>query len=381
MTFKQIPELYFVDRNSYSDKPETYFKIDMKWVEEGEIKEKRAYPDDPDDLSMEYYIGNPDNNITKIEFRQRFNNKIIDWNSVETIYFHPSCTVPRFKLQKFYASKQVKAIKDEDKADVILYGSNYITGIFENDTDDFVKKTTLINRIKKHTPKQNLDTEILPALELSTSEYVILAGYNNPFKKENKDKSINYNYISDYNKYEQLTQRGAKFYHQDNVLTDIATGVIDNTMFRSICTMFSSEDGANHTIAMEIMSNCSYKESIVYLLELMRRYYGVEMFQSNTRNHVSFKALRSYLQYEPRHVDGMDNIIENLIEKNLLTEVNYRLILDLTKEKVNADKLGENSGYNREDTSWILKEIDLIPEYKAKIIWDKKKEPQLIDAV
>ena len=387
--FKQIPtvELLYKDKDDKSKGK--YYKLDKRWIQDAEMKQDVEEDVDPDyktpEEELEWTIGEhqPWNVELKIT-----DDTVIDWDKMSTMYFHPSCTVPRFKLQAFCADKKVKSIRDKDKADVILYGSNFSNNIVNADCSNFVKRIALIKRMKKHRYKRNLHTEIIPALEAMTDEYIVLPEdyqNDNDLEKDNTYPDqiiVNYNYIQEYDKYVLI--QSDNFYHQDNVLAELGSGAMDDATYRRLCDMFSSKDQENHVVAMEVMSNCNYKESIVYLLELMRRYYGGPIFNSSERKHVSFKALRLYLQYEPRTInEGMDSLVKGVIAKGLLTEANYKLILALIEEKVNKDKLGEQEShiYTQEDSTWILTGIDLAPEYKALVIWDKKQEPQLIEVL
>jgi len=376
--YEQIPIVDFEEKNHHYKREKTQYIVKNIWVETGEIIEKRI-PPDPDDSYSEEEIERYKGTESSTDHRSLIGTKVPDWNNIKTIHFHPSCTVPRFKLQQFCSKKKVKVIRDEDKADIILYGANFTNTIFQSNNNPFLKKTTVISRLKKNKSFYNSHTDIIPFLEASSSEYVIIEGYHNPLKKD-KDFDVEYEYINDYDKYTLLTAHENKFYHQDNVLAELGTGAMDNATYRSLRNMFDSKDKANHVVAMEVMSNCNYQESIVYLLELMRRYYNEPIFENSQRNQVSFKALRLYLQYEPRNNNTVDELVENVIKKGLLTEANYNLIIELILEKVNFDKTNEDS-YEGEDRSWILKIIDLAPEHKEKIIWNKKEEPQLTLAI
>ena len=376
--YEQIPILGFEEKSDYYKREKTQYIVKNIWVEAGEIIEKRTPPDPDDHYSkeeIEHYKGSENSTNSKT----LIGAKVPDWNNIKTIHFHPSCTVPRFKLQQFCSNKKVKVIRDENKADIILYGANFSNNILQSTYNVFIKKTTAITRLKKNKPFYNTYTDIIPFLEASSSEYVIIDGYHNPLRKD-KDLDVSYEYINDSDKYTLLTAHENKFYHQDNVLAELGTGAMDDATYRRLCDMFNSKDEENHTVAMEVMANCNYQDSIVYLLELMRRYYNEPIFKNDHRNQVSFKALRLYLQYEPRNNDTIDELVENVIKKNLLTEANYRLILKLIEEKVNYDKTNEDS-FGGEDRSWILKIIDLAPEHKEKIIWNKKEEPQLTLAI
>ena len=84
--------------------------------------------------------------------------------------------------------------------------------------------------------------------------------------------------------------------------------------------MIKSSDEDNQILAMEIMANCDYKKSLIYLLVLFEKHGHI--FQHNrTKNHVNFKSVVSYLGIDRRYMSiHIDKIIEVLIDKKALTE-------------------------------------------------------------
>jgi len=64
--------------------------------------------------------------------------------------------------------------------------------------------------------------------------------------------------------------------------------LINDEVFKQLTMMLSSTDTDNHVIAMEIMANSRYKDSLLYLQMLFKDHSNV-MEASNTKNHVNFK--------------------------------------------------------------------------------------------
>jgi hypothetical protein len=96
---------------------------------------------------------------------------------------------------------------------------------------------------------------------------------------------------------------------------DAAT--IDNTMFLQISDMFNSSDQDNHILAMEIMANCNYIDSLLYIEMLFEKYSG-HMSNCRTRNHVNFKSLISFLNKDKSYMGtNIDDIVESLIAKDV----------------------------------------------------------------
>jgi hypothetical protein len=89
-------------------------------------------------------------------------------------------------------------------------------------------------------------------------------------------------------------------------------------MFNTLSEMFESSDHDNWILAMEIMANCQYRESILYL-GLLFYEYGNRIEQMSTKRHINFKSLVNYLGTD---ISGLskDNVVDILIRKNCVTE-------------------------------------------------------------
>jgi hypothetical protein len=83
--------------------------------------------------------------------------------------------------------------------------------------------------------------------------------------------------------------------------------------------MFKSSDKDNHVIAMEIMANSKYRESLLYIHILFKEHYN-SIYNSSTKNHVNFKSLLSYLGKDRYSFQsGLTSIIDSLKDKGVLT--------------------------------------------------------------
>ena len=86
----------------------------------------------------------------------------------------------------------------------------------------------------------------------------------------------------------------------DSVLIDLDT-------YQNLRNMFNSSDTDNHVMAMEIMANANYLDSLLHL-EMLFFHHAVQIDNSRTRNHVNFKSLKNYLgrgSYSNTHIDGV----------------------------------------------------------------------------
>jgi hypothetical protein len=134
--------------------------------------------------------------------------------------------------------------------------------------------------------------------------------------------------------------------------------------------MFKSSDSDNHILAMEIMANCNYIDSLLYI-EMLFEKYANHMSNCHTKNHVNFKSLLSFLGKNKNYMNtDIDDIMKSLIDKD---------VLDIDKVNVIMKYYGEriaNSGGNdyfevktitlNEDTSKLLNTNyvhELIPDF------------------
>ena len=124
--------------------------------------------------------------------------------------------------------------------------------------------------------------------------------------------------------------------------------------------MFDSSDTDNHVLAMEIMANSKYEDSVLYLLMLISE-NAYKINNSNTRNHVNFKSMLTYFNWQPRDVNHQttDSIIEMIDKKGLLT---VEMIKRLYQEY--SDDIIRNIHY---DDVFEVKEITIKKEYLEKL--------------
>jgi len=356
----------------------TYYEIEMVTVRAGEIKDLiLEKDDDPEDFIDYIQIGEGEDDAYIKSIRNALDSRTIDWSKVKTIHYDDSCNLPRFKMGAFCEKHNIKVLRDSTKADVIIYGEDLVKNMIFSTSQDYCKKSKVIARMKKFRYTRNLISEIIPALEACDSEIVLFDEFSplHDFgleKREDDATQVHYVCVEDPKMFNLITAPDSKYYSQDVILDAIGGVVIDEIMFKRLCDMLNSKQTENTTVAMEIMANSNYKKSIVYLLQLMRLYYPETIGNNVTRTHVSFKSLRKYLNYEPRNEEGMDDLIKSVIDKGLMTESNYKLILDITKAYVNKEK---EDGYGHE-SNWILVNIDLKDEFKKQVIWDKEEKSQ-----
>ena len=151
-------------------------------------------------------------------------------------------------------------------------------------------------------------------------------------------RTINQDNLDLYREYEKHT------IIEQSALLEVINGdestSIDEDAYQNIRNMFNSSDSDNHTMAMEIMANCNYKGSMLYLLMLFF-HCNNQINNFRSKNHVNFKSLRNYLDIDGYGINHIDGVIKRLIENNCLNTEALDFIMDDQKEYF------KNNGYSR----------------------------------
>jgi hypothetical protein len=140
--------------------------------------------------------------------------------------------------------------------------------------------------------------------------------------------------------------------------------------------MFSSSDDDNHILAMEILANSKYKESLLYI-EMIFKNHSYAIGNCHTKNHVNFKSLLSYLGKSNRYIDtSLDDIMESLCNKKVLTKDKVDILLENYGQEI---KNRGDSAYFKVQTITVNEDtLSLLNEnYNYKVI--KDYEPSIVE--
>ena len=285
----------------------------------------------------------------------------------DMIYLLPGVNIPRVKLKDLALNLGIRVVRDPAKANVIFAGRNSIAKITSSRWAYKVSSTFALERIKEICDDafyiQNLETAIA-----STGETDVFGDYNDIYnilaKSSRNDYNSSYIYTIDPDYSEMYhTVKSKTIYSEAELLNNINgddSTTIDEEVFQQLKNMFESSDEDNHVLAMEIMANSKYEDSILYLLMLISEYsYRINV--SNTRNHVNFKSMLSYFGWQPRDVchQSTDKIIKYIDNKGLLT---VHMIKRLYQEY--SGDIIRNIHY---DDVFEVKEVTIKQEYLEKL--------------
>jgi hypothetical protein len=254
----------------------------------------------------------------------------------DKLYFLEGVNVPRIKLKDLALEYGIKTVRDVNDATHVFASKNTQAKICDGNwfysitTEDFKSICDDTNIRIDDRYREN----IREALENYTEDRLIFnyeqAGVirhgDNEALNLYSDKVISstmfYSVDSEYIKLSEIISTH-NLYDESAILKHIngddAT-VIDESMYEQIHQMFESSDIDNHILAMEIMANSNYTESLLYL-EMLFKEHSHSMGNCRTRNHVNFKSLVNYLGKNKNYLStSLDAIVKSLIEKQVITK-------------------------------------------------------------
>jgi hypothetical protein len=265
----------------------------------------------------------------------------------DKLYFLPGVNIPRVKMKDLTMEHGIKSVRNIDEATHIFAGRSTTHKITSNNwryrmsTDHFKQMfETVKDKMDMHYV-QNVET----ALEFYQEECVYM-DYSSSSEIRNE-----YPFL-EARKIEGLVasiKTSRPFYAVDDSYRDYFPAVttltiydeaellkyingpdaviIDSVMFEQLSDMFKSSDNDNHILAMEIMANSNYIDSLLYLELLFKEYSGA-MYHCHTKKHVNFKSLLGYLNKDSYMSTNIDDIMTSLIDKGVLDTEKINVIMD-----------------------------------------------------
>jgi hypothetical protein len=109
--------------------------------------------------------------------------------------------------------------------------------------------------------------------------------------------------------------------------------IIDDTMFKQLKEMLASSDSDNHVLAMEIIANSNYKQSLLYI-EMLFKDHSNTMYNTHTKNHVNFKSLLSYVNKTSSMHTDLDNIVRSLVSHNCLSNDKLTVLMQTYGDEI-----------------------------------------------
>jgi len=283
----------------------------------------------------------------------------------DRIYIYPGTNIPRFKLKRFCETYKVAVAKVKETATVFFMDpktANDERAYFEQDSAvlmmnkqyfvDFIKKSTRVGDARYVKLLQDLAASPQPDIYMADyyefertgiNKYTLNAVTEDDLEEDddgNVDLTlVNTERVDKLYFIETNEQRnnfafleGKDFYHPDAMLALLNEGsVLDKEMYDGIMNLFNSKDMNDHKVAMEAMANCDYQKSAVYLLMTFYHHQN-QIYNCDTRNHVNFKSFLNFFDLNATRGIHIDDIIERLKDKKLLTRSNLNIVMAKAKE-------------------------------------------------
>lgn len=287
----------------------------------------------------------------------------------DKIYFLPGVNIPRVKFKNVCVEHGIKTIRDIEQATVIFGSKKSLCDITTSHWSYKCKTSDFKDFIKLY--EADIDNHSLEkienALEYYDQEYIAI-DYNlkdwvankvsggNSFPYSERLSMIKNEYADLFNSLlnKEILDESCVM----NVLNGEDATEIDKEMFEHLSEMFESSDNDNHVLAMEIMANCKYVESLIYLEMLFYKYAG-RISDKHTKNHVNFKSLLGYLEKDKSYLGtDIDDIAKSLENKDQFTTDKLEIIMEYLSKDI------QNTGNSKYFT---VKTITVHPDYIANL--------------
>ena len=330
-------------------------------------------------------------------------------NPGDVLYIGPGCNIPRIKLRDLLLDNHAKTTNDVTKATHIFVDTTFqkMVSSFWSNTVSKAQLLQFSELLYKHDDLEESEHVVLESLikDLPDNEQINVASHvqyeiqrrssdiykGTPIIK-NPDSSSSYiNHVKEDNvdSWKHIMDNLDKVYDYKCLIAHINAEdsiTIDEKVFQQLSSMFESEDKDNHVLAMEIMANSNYLESLMYL-EILFVDHGYKINDSATKRHVNFKSLVDFLGKNLNYLGSTSShsVIDSLIEKDVLTLDSIKYIFNKYKDDFYhssdhfevkqitlSDKLAKILNVNYIET---VRE-DYVPEVIEEQIEEKEVKPE-----
>jgi len=310
----------------------------------------------------------------------------------DKLYFLPGVNVPRIKLKDLSLNYGIKTVRNIDDATNIFIAKTTRDKITNSEWYHALSATKLQEIYEnKNLPIDDYYLEnIRQALDFNTEDKVIMTyGNANEIRYSNHEEFAKYaDYLISSNIFYTIDEdyadlpaklENVTLYDESAILKHINgddAAVIDEVMFEQINQMFESNDKDNHVLAMEIMANSNYVESLLFL-EMLFKEHSYEISNCHTKNHVNFKSLIGYLKKNKSYLGtSLDDIINSLIDKGVLSTDKLDMLM-----KRYADEIQSHGCTNHFKVKTITISDDLLKDLNTNYAYQHVEDfiPELIE--
>ena len=297
-------------------------------------------------------------------------------NPGNVLFMGPGISIPRVKLKNLFLDHGVTCTRNITEATHIFLDeafNDFVKTSWENLAS--VKATIqFLELIKEHLDEDEIE-KVMSTLLSCTEDSVgvswkmsrliqdrdldIYANVKTIYPTIESNKPVLYIPEENVEMYKYILANPSKLYSDASLMSHVNgkdSIIIDEKIYNQLIDMFKSPDSDNHIMAMEIMANSNYKESLMFI-ELL--FLEMDHIISNcpTKRHVNFKSLVKYLDKNLSHLrTDIDDVVRSLIVKNVITADKLDFIIKYYKDQIVSD-----------NEFFIVKEVTLNPELLEKL--------------
>jgi len=285
----------------------------------------------------------------------------------DKVFIMPGVTIPRYKVRETGKTIGFDIVRSLSKATKIVYCKKQVM-------DEMVKRQSCmgvdLTYVRELFNHYNMDTTELDASMFTNIivDYEIYHAlqklYADIFNSDDVDSNHFYVYSYTDDVYETLLNdllTGTKVIISDKDVLKQCNGSkpLDAESYKRLVSMFKTSQ--NQEIAMELLCNCDYDQSMIYILKLLASFNFRGMPGTN---HVNYKAFRQYMNthwnIDPSHYSGsIVDIITTLADGGRLKREYLVEFKDEILEHV--QRYGNNHIFK-------VGSIQMDEAYKAKIV-------------
>lgn len=270
-------------------------------------------------------------------------SKTVELKPDDNIYCLPDVSIPRFKLQGPSEKHGFKVVKNIDKADYIFIGprskGKSLSNLSNKQVEysrcyvmpDIASARIFSNAVDPASPIYAPDF-VNCICDNPKIEYIMNERDASEYRQYIYDETQSYIWFRyNYTRENFISLAQPSLYNKlrsENHLTQLISDqsiVITNQKYEELQRMFNSDSDDNIVLAMEIMANSNYPESILnnYFL-LHQNSYKIRRSRAST--HKNFKSLLNFFNTELSYLTGsfstskLEGLTEVLIRHNKFTQ-------------------------------------------------------------
>jgi len=300
----------------------------------------------------------------------------------DKLFFLNDVIIPRFKMKQFHKDNGTALVKYIESSNLVVIGKNTIPSYFEMayvedcDSDcliDYLNDWLVNNHIEEDESLMIDNEWAITLLEKIDDDNIELSNNNWSFRKHLKNEyyhgktsSARYYLLSE-EQYDSLTKIlniKCDVINEEIILKELNNNLtMDVSIYDSIQNLMNSKDNENMKLAMEMMANCDYDTSALYLLLLLKEYYA-KINGLQCKNHVNFKAMLHYFDFKPSSNFNID--IEEILTKLKDKRIPLLPLMNVITPLILADFQDDSIHYRAGSIVLLDEEGNDIVEVKTK---------------